>query len=605
MKISRVGIHNYRSIGDVVVTCSPVSILLGENNCGKSNILAALEFALSSSAKPAADELFAFRTDGDVLWVELTFSDLTTQELRTFQKYVCADRTLCVRKTASFDTKGNATVTYNGYVEEPSEDWLRSDNAGNYTTREAATATPLADRLPSGRLSRAAIEEAQQNYIQEHRAELSFTRRLEDGPFLGQRNVAAGLLPDYYLVPAVRDLDDEAKVKTTTTFGRLLSRAIEEMAANDQRFIKVRSDLETLVAALNKSEGNVERPEQLERMEASLKRELASWGVDVSIQIEPPDISKIFELGTSLFVDDGLSTIAQRKGHGLQRAVLFGLIKAWAQVLHQAPGDEQPAARRASESMVFGIEEPELFLHPQAQRALASALRELGGSENHQVILCSHSSHFVDLDHYRDIIIVLKPSSQVGTKSRQCDRELFESVEIEDRKKRFHMAYWLNPDRGEMFFAKKAVFVEGETEKSLLPFLAQRLGCYTPDVSIVDCGSKHNLGLYIAIANAFQIQYHVVHDEDPLPDPIPDDWNEEKRREKQRTFALNAELAKLVDGRARITVCCADFEEISGVSKTQGKKKGKALAALEHFHDLPLEEFPECLVAMVREIYAF
>ena len=604
MKIARICIHNFCSIGDLEATCNPVTILLGENNCGKSNILAALEFALSSSAKPVKDDLFAFRTDGDNLWVELTFSDLTLQEQRTFQKYVCADGSMCVRKTATIDEKGNATITYKGYMEEPSEEWLRSKNAGNYTTREVALATPLAERLPTGRLTRTIIEEAQRSYISEHQHELILTRCLEEGPFLGQRNVAAGLLPDFYLVPAVHDLDDEAKVKNSTTFGRLLSRAIEEMAASNPSFIKVRSDLETLVAALNKSDGNAERPQQLEKMEASLKKELAAWGVDVSIQIDSPDISKIFELGTSLFLDDGLSTVAQRKGHGLQRAVMFGLIKAWAEVLHQTAADDQPAARRVSESIVFGIEEPELFLHPQAQRTLAATLRQLVSSENHQVILCSHSSYFVDLDHYRDIIIASKPSSRLGTKVRQCNQELFEGLGIDDRKKRFHMAYWLNPDRGEMFFAKKVVFVEGETEKSLLPFLAQRLGCYTPDVSIVDCGSKHNLDLYIAIANAFRLQYHVLHDEDPLPDSIPAEWNDEKRREKRKTYELNEELAKLVGGRGRISLCCADFEQICGVSKTQGTKKGKALAALEHFQDLRLDEFPACLVTMVREVYA-
>ena len=105
MKIARICIHNFCSIGDLEATCNPVTILLGENNCGKSNILAALEFALSSSAKPVKDDLFAFRTDGDNLWVELTFSDLTLQEQRTFQKYVCADGSMCVRKTLRQLTK--------------------------------------------------------------------------------------------------------------------------------------------------------------------------------------------------------------------------------------------------------------------------------------------------------------------------------------------------------------------------------------------------------------------------------------------------------------------------------------------------------------------
>ncbi|MFX8485533.1 ATP-dependent endonuclease, partial [Acinetobacter baumannii] len=60
-------------------------------------------------------------------------------------------------------------------------------------------------------------------------------------------------------------------------------------------------------------------------------------------------------------------------------------------------------------------------------------------------------------------------------------------------------------------------FVEGETEKVVFPYLANKLGVFDPDISIIDCGSKHNLSLYIAIANVFEIPYLVIHDEDPLP----------------------------------------------------------------------------------------
>ena len=208
-------------------------------------------------------------------------------------------------------------------------------------------------------------------------------------------------------------------------------------------------------------------------------------------------------------------------------------------MIKQRQEDGQVTSRSASESIIFAIEEPELFLHPQAQRSLAVSLRQLSASDNHQVFLCSHSSHFVNLDHYQDIVIADKTSVRAGTAVRQCVEELFESDGLDDRKKRFHMAYWLNPERGEMFFAKKTIFVEGETEKSILPFLAQKLGCFNSDVSIIDCGSKHNLPLYITIANAFSLNYHVLHDEDRLPDFIPEDWNEDKIREKQRTFELN------------------------------------------------------------------
>lgn len=604
MRIAHVRIHNYRSIKDLEFRCNDTVVLLGENNAGKSNILLAVEFALTSSAKPEPEDLFAFREEGDdTLWIELTFTDLTNQEANTFEKYVRSDKSVCIRKTASWDDSGKAFIQYNGYLKEPTEAWLQAASASNYTSRMSAEATPLAPLLPSGRLSKTIIEDAQQQYIQAHQEELVFVESLETNPLFGQKNVAAGLLPEFYLVPAIRDLDDEAKIKSTTMFGRLLSSAIEDMSRTNTQYIRVREDLQSLITSFNSSENNNQRPIQLSQLEANLQDELSDWDVTVSISVEPPDISKLFELGTSLHLDDGLDTLAQRKGHGLQRAVVFGLIRAWAKMIRQRKEDEQLTARSASESIIFAVEEPELFLHPQAQRSLAISLRQLSESENHQVFLCSHSSHFVNLDYYQDIIVADKSSVRTGTQVRQCMDELFETDDLDDRKKRFHMAYWLNPERGEMFFAKKTIFVEGETEKSILPFLAQKLDCFSSDISIVDCGSKHNLPLYIAIANAFSLTYHVLHDKDPLPEPIPEDWQSEKRREKQRTFALNQEIDDLIGSTGLVSVCSPDFEGMCGISKTQAKRKGKALAALEHFQDVAPENVPTEVASIVKALY--
>ncbi|MDY6908917.1 MAG: ATP-dependent endonuclease [Thermodesulfobacteriota bacterium] len=85
--------------------------------------------------------------------------------------------------------------------------------------------------------------------------------------------------------------------------------------------------------------------------------------------------------------------------------------------------------------------------------------------------------------------------------------------------------------------------MEGETEKVILPFLAEKIGVFNADISVIDCGSKHNLPLYIAVAEAFEIPYLVIHDEDPLPDPMPKDWAEEKKREKHRNPRRKAAAA--------------------------------------------------------------
>jgi hypothetical protein len=120
----------------------------------------------------------------------------------------------------------------------------------------------------------------------------------------------------------------------------------------------------------------------------------------------------------------------------------------------------------------------------------------------------------------------------------------------------------------------------------------------------VDCGSKHNLPLYISILQAFQISYVVVHDEDPIPDPIPAEWDEDKRREKRRTNELNSIISDLVNPTlGSIIILTPDFEGYCCVSKNQGKKIGKAIAALEHFSKLTVGEIHEPLKNIIQRIY--
>lgn len=604
MRIQRFKIHNYRSIRNLEMECQPLETLLGPNNHGKSNVLAALEFCLSTSTKPLVQDFFINRSESDNdFWVEITFNELTEQEKNTFKKYVQLDGTVCIRKTAKIQNS-EIEVFYNGYIEQPNEEWLKSDKAGDYLSRETVSQTPLKDFVPSnGRLTKANIEDAQQKYIEQHREDLSFSRVLEGGPLLGQKNVGGGVLPDFYLIPAVRDLTDEIKVKTSTTFGQLLNRAVREMAERDPRFKEARKQLEEVVQSLNVRDDKEQENNQLADLERSIEEELQTWGVKVNIEVTPPELERLFELGTDVHLNDGVKTTADRKGNGLQRAMMFALLRAWAKTLRKeknSRNQEGPAPRKQSDSVIFAMEEPELFLHPHAQRKLATTLREIAETPEHQVFICTHSTHFVDLEHYKELAIITKRSPEEGSCIRQCVTELFEGDDIHERTQRFHMARWINPDRGEMFFAKRVVFVEGETEKVVLPFLAQKLGVFDPDISIIDCGSKHNLPLYIVIAKAFEIPYLVIHDADPLPDPIPDEWNEDTRKTRKRTFELNDYIKKLVaTPLGQIEMLSPDFEMVSMVSKRQGEKKGKALAALDHFAAVDESMIPDRLRQVV------
>lgn len=611
MRISRLRVHNFRSIRDVDVAVGPLMVLLGPNNHGKSNLLGAVESALQGSIKVQSEDFCAFRSEGDdEVWVELTFSGLTDQERGIFAKYVNAAGLVTIRRSATIRS-GTIEAAYHGYVEEPVEWWLKDNAFDRLGTRESLQAVarevPALRVLVEGsvRITKQSLQEFQHQYIAENRASLKWQPALEDGPLLGTKNVPAGSFPAFHLIPAVRDLTDEIGAKASTAFGRLLQRAVATMIERDPRIAEIRARIAAVVQELNArpASGRGE-PSPLGNLEEAIQTAISSWGVEVGIRVNPPAVEQLFDLGAELRVDDGHDTTPERKGHGLQRAILFGLIRAWAAALRaDAPTGARP--RKVSESVIFAIEEPELFLHPHAQRQLDRALREIAHTPEHQVFIATHSTHFVNLDDYKSIAIVTRDSAKAGTRIRQSANDLFEGQDAAEKKDRFHMAVWINPDRGELFFARKVVLVEGETERVTLPFLAARLGCHEASVSVIDCGSKYNIPLYLKILNAFKMNYTVVHDEDPIPEPPPQEWTPDKLHEKQRTFALNQEIQQLVDPSiGSVEMCVPDYEHVSAVPRRQGERKGKPLAALEHLTDVETGNLPVRLVEIVRRAYS-
>lgn len=68
MRLSKVEIRNYRSIKQLDLDIEDgYTVFVGANNAGKSNVLRAIEFALTPSIKLNAEDVCAFyRTIGDV-----------------------------------------------------------------------------------------------------------------------------------------------------------------------------------------------------------------------------------------------------------------------------------------------------------------------------------------------------------------------------------------------------------------------------------------------------------------------------------------------------------------------------------------------------------
>lgn len=509
MKIEKISIKNWRSIKDQIIYAQDLMVIIGQNNHGKSNLLSSILFFFNEIKHHDLD----FHRGSTELYVELQFGCLDGSDNTTFKKYLTSEGKIVVRKTAYL----GGSFEYRGCIENPTEEWLQEANASAYTKRELANSLPFYSFLPTaGRISRQDIIDAQTAYIKQNKEEIRFSYELEATNFLGLKSVASGIFGEVYFIPAVKEASDDFTSKDSSIFGKMYSDVVALMSESDEEWKATKENLGKMFATLNKKDrdGNINnrRPQQLFDFEEELATELVTWGAKVDIEVSPPDIENVFKTNTQVWIDDGVRTDIKRKGHGLQRALTVALIQIVAKRAIAAATNnhnEAEGARKVSNSRYFIFEEPELYLHPQAQQSLFDSFVNLSESGS-QVILCTHSSGLIDVERYKSIYIASKERGTDETTVKQCVDDLFEG----DAKKDFNLSYWINPDRGELFFASKVVLLEGATEKTVFPLLAKKIGVFRYDYTLIDCGSKDNIPLYIKLLNKFKIPYVAVYDLD-------------------------------------------------------------------------------------------
>lgn len=583
MKIKTLEIKNWRSIKELKVTAQDLMIIIGQNNHGKSNLLSAILFFFGEIKHQDLD----FSQGSEELFVDIEFSELDEQDKKTFEKYITQQETIKVRKVAYL----GGSFEYKGWIQNCSEDYLKEENAGNYTSRETANSLPFYPYLsPTGKLTKQQIIEAQQKYIQSNIENLTFSYELEKTNFMGLKSVAKGIFGEVYFLPAIKNAADDFASKDTSVFGKLLGEVVESMSQYNEDWQGTKQQLAKLFSKFSKyidGVKNTERPKQLSDLENELSKELLSWNACFDIELNIPDIDSILKSNASVWINDGTRTDIARKGHGLQRAVTIALIQLIAKRQLQSNQDSGTTNRKVSKSRYFIFEEPELYLHPQAQRSLFDSFVELSTSGN-QVILCTHSSNLISIDKYKSIYIIKKENEQYGSKVTQCEEDLFDG----NQKNEWNLSYWINPDRGELFFAEKVILVEGQTDKVILPALADKLGVFKHSYTVIDCGSKQNIPLYIKLMNKFNIPYVAVYDKD----------HQENKSEQAIGAADSATKAILDEINNEIGLSVELVNDIEQELGYDCGKSGKPFQALKHIKSSEFH-ISESFAEKIRVIY--
>lgn len=141
----------------------------------------------------------------------------------------------------------------------------------------------------------------------------------------------------------------------------------------------------------------------------------------------------------------------------------------------------------AEPKTILLIDEPEISLHPQAQRALIASCLELPN----QSLIATHSSNVLDRADLRSVIRLHRPS---GATVPACAAAL---TDAESKR----LTRFVSPLTAEACFARKVVFVEGYSDRVVLLQLAAKLkrNLDAEGITVLSLDGGCGLGTYLRL----------------------------------------------------------------------------------------------------------
>ncbi len=159
------------------------------------------------------------------------------------------------------------------------------------------------------------------------------------------------------------------------------------------------------------------------------------------------------------------------------------------------------------QSSVFVIDEPELSLHPSAQKRFSGVLSEL--AKNKQIIVCTHSPYFInwaDFTHGARIIRLNKHNDEKCTVhglSNDKDYTSFITTAMNDYQK----PQLLDVVAKEILFSDKILFTEGQEDVGLIRKWAhENRKSIDFDIFGYGVGGEQNMKLFLELARDLGLQ---------------------------------------------------------------------------------------------------
>lgn len=522
MFLKEVIVENFRSLKKIDVMLDDSTILIGENNSGKSTLLDAIRKGLSSPGTRYMFDDYDFFMDSEMsspkdsegIKIVLIFEERTGDEWAGFisdtfieaLQYLDGERAAIILQT---------TATYNEVTSDI----------------EVKTVFLNKDFEPiSGKV---------QNLVNK------FT-----------------MLTQLFYLQALREIKDTFSAKSPL-WGRFMKKA----AIPQEELESIQNQIKQLNMDIISNDENLKK---LMKELQKIKKVIDFEGDDqnqelVSINAVP---IKMWDLlsKSQVVLNNGTSSMdlpIEKHGQGTQSVTAILLFKAYINILLKEISSDSTEA-------ILTLEEPEAHLHPQAIRALQKSIEEMSC----QKIITTHSPYFIQnadireiryfkkengltyvssiYDHVsfkvdcvndglkkvaeaysnivklvesENIVTIVQPLNPTIAKAikgccennvNQIDNIISNAYQIFIDAELCKLNMYIQRNRGDILFAKKWFLYEGQSEDVILPYFAQLLGKDFDEHGINGIMYRNNgsAGAFIKLAKVLNIKWLLLGDND-------------------------------------------------------------------------------------------
>lgn len=571
MIIQRIKIDNYRGIKVADFYPSPMTCIIGENNAGKSTILIALSLFFSGSSLTKSDY---FNKENEIL-IELEITNISDVDLlrlnaehRDRIKEIIIDGKLNLVRIYDLEGKSKLFCKRPGPIDTRLSESVINDLLKGKKGKEISES--LIELLPEygDKLDNLATQKAAKEKIEEIVLDLpseQMEMKIVSLP-TGIDNSISNFLPEPIYIAAVKDLKDDVKTKETTTFGKLLG-ILLRFLENTEEFEEISKSFEKLHSLFNiiETEEGVSdsRIPQIITIEQQIEKYLKENfpKVEVEINVPRPELKQVLS-NSKIFINDGVKDTIETKGDGIKRALTFSLLRTYVDQLKEQRNQkllenvdgEGGLVEISSQPYIFLFEEPELYLHPNAQKVLFDALESLS-KENNQVFVTTHSPLFFSADSTETFVKVIKrypdggkPFGSLLTINIKNDLDYKDAFQI--------LCYENNTPA---FFANKVLLVEGDSDLIYLKELAKKMNPEwnfdNQNIPIIRMNGKSNIKRYTDFYHKFETKVFSLVDLDMLIDGF------DKYESTIEIFGKREGLLKALDAIAESNGFNADIKK--------------------------------------------